>query len=90
MQLKPLTIAVIALEDKDDNYFRGIYHNIDIIYYVPGIAYHPFSKERFTLYSLTLFLCSVPHECCTRWHSTGAQQHHICYPLQFQWLEDRS
>ena len=26
MQLKPLTAAVIALEDKDSNYFRGIYH----------------------------------------------------------------
>ena len=34
---------------------------------------------------LAIFLCSLPCKCCTRWHSTVAL-HHICYPLQLQWL----
>jgi len=38
---------------------------IDIIYYVPRIVYRWFSKEQSALYSLTLFLSSSPHKCCT-------------------------
>jgi len=41
------------------------YTTIDIIYYVLRIVYRWFSKEQSALYSLTLFLCSSPRECCT-------------------------
>ena len=40
--------------------------SIDIIHFIPGIVYRWVSKEQSALYSLTLFLCSLPRKCCTR------------------------
>ena len=38
---------------------EGICRAIDIIYYIPGIAYHQFSKKQSALYLLTPFLWVV-------------------------------